>query len=215
MIGLRKYIFIALVVLVIGFLIWLTYIQNANIETLRAQGKNYNVGTTVVTPAKDGESAYQIAVDNGFTGSQTDWLLSLVSIPLKGDNGMTAYQLAVKNGYTGSEVDWLKSLQGTNAPAITDDQIAQAVASYCQNGVCQGVQGLTGASGTNGANGENPVLACVIRSNPAPLTTTTKYLDWKYPTEPDTAYRDLYKLPTWAECTTPVDLTTPIIPVIK
>ena len=33
-------------------------------------------------PGKDGKSAYQIAVDNGFSGTEAEWLLSL-----KGETG--------------------------------------------------------------------------------------------------------------------------------
>lgn len=36
----------------------------------------------VATPGDDGKSAYQVAVDNGFEGSEPEWLVSL-----KGDKG--------------------------------------------------------------------------------------------------------------------------------
>ena len=51
-----------------------------------------------------GESAYQAAVDSGFTGSQNDWLRSL--------NGESAYDLAVAAGFKGDMKSWLKSLVG-------------------------------------------------------------------------------------------------------
>ncbi len=51
-----------------------------------------------------GESAYDIAVRNGFTGSEEEWLESL-KIP-----GESAYDIAVKNGFTGSEEEWFESL---------------------------------------------------------------------------------------------------------
>ena len=38
----------------------------------------------VATPGDDGKSAYQVAVDNGFEGSEPEWLASL-----KGDKGDT------------------------------------------------------------------------------------------------------------------------------
>jgi hypothetical protein len=217
----RRLIFPFLIVLGVAALGLITYIQNANIEQLRSQGKDYQVGTTVVTPPKNGESAYQLAVDSGFQGSVADWLISLVAAPIKGDqgnpgnDGLTAYQVAQKNGYSGSVVAWLSSLQGApgaNAPAITDAQIAAAVTAYCSNGACQGVAGLNGV-GTNGTNGENPVLACVTRSNTPPTPPTTEYLAWKYPSEPDSAYRDLYTVPATSVCTSSVDLTTPVVPV--
>ena len=52
------------------------------------------------------QSAYEIAVKNGFTGTEQEWLLSL--------RGESAYEIAVKNGFTGTEQEWLLSLQGQN-----------------------------------------------------------------------------------------------------
>ncbi len=84
-------------------------------------------------PGKDGEngkSAYELAVDNGYTGTEEEWLASLVGA--KGDkgeqgeqgqpgkdgkdgkNGKSAYELAVEKGYRGSVDEWLESLIGNN-----------------------------------------------------------------------------------------------------
>lgn len=52
-------------------------------------------------------SAYQIAVDHGFEGTEEEWLESL-----KGEDGKSAYEIAVEHGYVGSIEDWLRSLQG-------------------------------------------------------------------------------------------------------
>lgn len=61
----------------------------------------------------DGKSAYDIAVENGFTGDEDEWLESLKgSDGVIGKDGQSAYELAVDNGYTGSETDWLESLKG-------------------------------------------------------------------------------------------------------
>lgn len=74
------------------------------------------------TDGADGESAYQIAVDNGFEGDQAAWLASLKGD--KGDDGdpgtpgtdgadgESAYQIAVDNGFEGDETAWLASLKG-------------------------------------------------------------------------------------------------------
>ena len=59
----------------------------------------------------DGRSAYQVAVDNGFVGSEAEWLESL-----EGDDGRSAYQVAVDNGFVGSEAEWLESLEGEPGP---------------------------------------------------------------------------------------------------
>ena len=52
-----------------------------------------------------GDSAYTVAVQNGFVGSQADWISSL--------KGLSAYQVAVQNGYEGTEEEWLASLSPT------------------------------------------------------------------------------------------------------
>lgn len=66
---------------------------------------------------KNGKSAYEIAVDHGFVGTEQEWLDSL-----KADNTSFSlddlYESAQKNGYTGSYLDFLKeylnaSLDGT------------------------------------------------------------------------------------------------------
>lgn len=54
-----------------------------------------------------GESAYELAVKNGFEGSEQEWLESI--------EGKSAYELAVENGYMGTEENWLESIKGTSA----------------------------------------------------------------------------------------------------
>lgn len=56
---------------------------------------------------QDGQSAYEIAVSNGFVGTEQQWLASL-----NGDDGDSAYSIAVANGFVGTEQDWLDSLVG-------------------------------------------------------------------------------------------------------
>lgn len=55
----------------------------------------------------DGKSAYQIALENGFAGTETEWLASL-----NGSDGVGAYQYAVNGGYTGTEEEF-KALMGS------------------------------------------------------------------------------------------------------
>lgn len=59
-----------------------------------------------------GKSAYQVAVDNGYVGTEAEWLDYI-----KGD-GLSAYQIAQDNGFTGTEVEWLASLEGDDAYAV-------------------------------------------------------------------------------------------------
>lgn len=56
----------------------------------------------------NGKSAYDIAVEYGFKGTEAEWLESL-----KGkDATATAYEIAIKNGFVGTEEEWLASLKG-------------------------------------------------------------------------------------------------------
>jgi hypothetical protein len=62
---------------------------------------------------KDGKSAYEIAVENGFEGTEEEWLESLVGPQGEpGQEGKSAYEVAVENGFEGTEEEWLESLIG-------------------------------------------------------------------------------------------------------
>ena len=53
------------------------------------------------------QSAYDLAVENGFQGSEADWLASM-----KGDEGQSAYELYCEHfGYEGTEEQWLVDLR--------------------------------------------------------------------------------------------------------
>lgn len=60
-----------------------------------------------------GLSAYEVAVKNGFVGTEQEWLASL--------QGKSAFEIAVALGYVGTEEEWIASLQGQSAY-----QLAQA-----------------------------------------------------------------------------------------
>lgn len=90
-------------------------------------------GSGSAIPGKDGKdglnglSAYEIAVKNGYIGSELDWLDSLIGPPgvdgngkpgepgKDGKNGLSAYDIAVKNGFVGTQEEWLESLKGEGA----------------------------------------------------------------------------------------------------
>ncbi|MBR5089528.1 MAG: hypothetical protein IK093_08870 [Ruminiclostridium sp.] len=61
------------------------------------------------------ESAYDIAVRNGFKGSEQAWLNSLV--------GESAYEIALDNGFKGSEKAWLNSLKASNDSSSGDEKV--------------------------------------------------------------------------------------------
>lgn len=84
-------------------------------------------------PGAEGPSAYEVAVDNGFVGTEAEWLLSLVGpTGPKGDTGDTG-----ATGPTGPE--------GPQGP-----QGIQGI---------QGIQGETGATGPQGPQGDPGVVA--------------------------------------------------------
>ena len=80
-----------------------------------------------------GPSAYQVAVANGFAGTQQQWLASLV-----GAGGASAYQVAVSSGFTGTQQQWLSSLVGAAGPA------AGAPGAPRHGGCCRSVGISTG-----------------------------------------------------------------------
>ncbi len=61
----------------------------------------------------DGLSAYQLARQQGYGGTLTAWLASLI-----GAAGLSAYEIARELGYGGTKTQWLASLNGRNASAI-------------------------------------------------------------------------------------------------
>jgi len=100
------------------------------------------------TDAKDGLSAYELAVQNGYEGSIQEWLESL--------NGKSAYEIAVENGYSGTEKDWsnsLSAIQGTasikNAKINSKGELIITLSDDTSLNV--GV--VTGDDGNDGKNG--------------------------------------------------------------
>lgn len=68
-------------------------------------------------PGPPGLSAYQVAVAEGFTGTETEWLTSLIGADgADGVDGASAYQVAVAQGYEGTQAEWLVSLVGPRGP---------------------------------------------------------------------------------------------------
>lgn len=61
---------------------------------------------TLTACVSTGKSAYDIAVKNGYTGTEEEWLESLQGDTIYTDS---AYDLAVKYGFSGTEEEWLKA----------------------------------------------------------------------------------------------------------
>ncbi len=96
---------------------------------------------------KDGEnglSAYELAVQNGFTGTLTEWLESLKGADgingingkngIDGKDGLSAYEIAVKNGFVGTEFEWFDSLKGENGTELDlSKYVTQTALIYLQD----------------------------------------------------------------------------------
>ncbi len=78
----------------------------------------------------DSKSVYQIIVQDGYQGTQEQWLASLVGQEVSPSEGKTAYELACENGYKRTERVWMKTLTG-NAKAASG---ASPYAVACKNG---------------------------------------------------------------------------------
>ncbi len=71
-----------------------------------------------LTSSSDGQSAYELAVEYGFDGTEAEWLESLQGEVVYEYN---AYDVAVENGFEGSEAEWLASLVGDTGAAGSVD----------------------------------------------------------------------------------------------
>ena len=133
----------------------------------------------------DGKSAYQIAVEQGYQGSESDWLSSL-----KGDKGNTgakgnpgqdgadgksAYAIAVEHGYEDSEEKWLLSLKGEKGDTgergekgDTGDRGLQGVPGE------KGEKGDAGVAGKDGTDGFSPIANVVKNGSVITITITDK-----------------------------------------
>lgn len=76
---------------------------------------------------KDGQSAYQLALEAGYTGTMEQWLESLRGKDGKdGATGRSAYEIARANGYTGSESEWVAELLGSREESGTGSGVGIA-----------------------------------------------------------------------------------------
>lgn len=118
----------------------------------------HNRGTAQASSEiKNGLSAYELAVEQGYDGSVQDWLKSL--------SGKSAYEIAEENGYSGSEKDWAKALE--NAAKQQQSEIKTAYFTEKGNLVIAlsdgtsinvgSVKGRNGTDGKNGADGKNGI----------------------------------------------------------
>lgn len=103
-----------------------------------------SMGSGTGTSGKDGKSAYEIAKENGFEGTETEWLASLKG--QKGDNGTNGQNGDNGATYTPS-VDNSGNLSWTNDKGLTNPNTVNIKGS-------KGDKGEKGETGTKGDRGE-------------------------------------------------------------
>lgn len=153
----------------------ITYIENNGDGTysyFNEEGQEFIINTGGGQTGLNGLSAYEIAVQNGFTGTETEWLASLQGTNgIDGIDGLSAYEIAVQNGFTGTETEWLTSLQGADGQDGTAGLSAYEIA--VQNGFVgtetEWLESLQGADGqdTNNwlENGLNTTVESTVLEN--------------------------------------------------
>lgn len=143
--------------------------NNGHLMVLTSLPSTFTDAGEVKGPA--GKSAYEVAVEEGYVGTKTQWLASLKGakgdtgntgaqgVPgVAGTNGKSAYEIAVEEGYVGSKTQWLASLKGSNG---TNGTSGSSGASAYQLAVQKGYIGteaqwlasLKGGEGSNGNDG--------------------------------------------------------------
>ena len=131
-----------------------TVVKTLHIRPSGFEGGNSNVPPTpdlyqqllqkISDKGKDGKSAFEIAIEHGFVGTEVEWLESLKGVDGKdgvngkdgcdgrygadglpgrdGIDGKSAYIIAVEHGFSGTETEWLQSLKGADGKdGITPD----------------------------------------------------------------------------------------------
>lgn len=134
------------------------HINDSSVHVTQAEKDYWNTISSVPGPKGDkgdtgarGMSAYEVAVANGFTGTESAWLSDL--------QGPSAYDLAVSQGYSGSEGQWLASLVGPRGPqGLSAYEVAvNAGFSGSTSSWLVSLKGEKGDTGLNGANGKDGV----------------------------------------------------------
>lgn len=139
----------------------LSIILMTGIAFFMANVVHNNSSQPTSSKVKNGLSAYELAVEQGYKGNLNDWLKSL--------DGKSAFEIAKENGYSGTEKEWNKAVANVsnqNKSVITNagfnkngDFILTLLDSTDVNvsnvSNSKGKDGTDGKNGTNGKNGAN------------------------------------------------------------
>ena len=135
----------------------LTFTDSTSVNLGNIKGTDGQNGT-------NGKSAYEIAQDNGYTGTETEWLTSLIGANgTDGTNGT--------NGTDGVGID--------NINVDTDGKLIVTLTngSTVDLGVIKGADGTNGINGTNGTNGVDGKSAFEIAQDNGYTGTVTEWLE--------------------------------------
>ena len=118
--------------------------------TLDGEWLTDDEGKRIPAQGRDGKSAYELAVEKGYTGTLEQWLESLNgSDGATGSDGKSAYELAVEMGYTGTLEEWLESLKG-NTGADGKSAYELAVEMGYTGTLAEWLASLNGGDGNDG-----------------------------------------------------------------
>lgn len=112
---------------------------------------------------KDGLSAYQVAVANGYKGTQQEWLQSLVGATgVVGSNGLNGWSPILKTVARGDDVvlqihDWVggTGIKPTVGQYLSSGGLVSNIANADNVRGLQGMQGDKGLQGDKGADGKS------------------------------------------------------------
>lgn len=142
----------------------LSIILMTGIAFFMANVVHNNSSQPTSSKVKNGLSAYELAVEQGYKGNLNDWLKSL--------DGKSAFEIAKENGYSGTEKEWNKAVANVsnqNKSVITNagfnkngdfiltllDGTDVNVSNVSNSKGKDGTDGKNGTNGKNGANGKD------------------------------------------------------------
>ena len=147
---------------ILGVIVAIVLIIALSAGTAIVVDKSGTISTN--TTVKDGLSAYEIAVSEGYSGSLQNWLDSL--------NGKSAYDIAREAGFNGTEAEYGKMLNNlSESEAVTlktasfnkDGQLILTLSDDTTINAGKAV-GVNGKNGKNGKNGIGITNASVNES---------------------------------------------------
>ena len=181
---LRRLVFPLMLALILVAMSWLMVANYQQVEQLRKEGKD---PVTIATPGVAGKDGLPgprgERGEPGPAGSPGNPGRDGEDGQPGSDGRDGAPGVAGQNGRPGQDGVAIKGDTGAAGPA--------------------GPAGAQGVPGLPGVAGRTPTISCVTRTvNNVPVN----YVAWRYEDEAHSAYRNLYRLPVWAQAEGCVDL---------